>query len=208
MITDVTLAQAACLDIYNPVAVWDQVWTVEGVQCALRVIEGQQILVFEGSHDKSDFERDADALAIHVDGLGWVHRGFYEGLEATLETVLQTAKPDYVCGHSLGGAETYQFALMLANAGYAPKVAVGFEPPRPGFSDFRDKLLATGILLRGYCNRFDPIPDVPTFPFCQPIVLTELCVPADPNDKDPLFRYHHGNLIFQGVSQLLGVQNG
>src|SRR5580692_10057631 len=206
MITDLTLAQAACLDIYNPSADWDFLWNVDGVQAGLRIIDGEFILCFEGSHTREDFARDAETLPVYIDGMGWIHSGFYLGLPALLDAVqskIAVTARLYICGHSLGGSRTYQATLALANAGLKAIKGVGFAPARPGWSDFRDNLLRVGTLLGGYHNRFDPIPDVPTMPFCQPIVLTELAVPAAPDDDDPLFKYHHGPLYFEGVKQCL-----
>jgi pimeloyl-ACP methyl ester carboxylesterase len=209
MIDDIALAQAACLDIYNPSADWDQLWNIEGVQAGLRIINGEFILCFEGSHTKEDFARDAETIGLYFPGMGMIHSGFYIGLPALLEAVLAklpvTARL-YVCGHSLGGSRTYQATLWLANNGLKAVKAVGFAPARAGWSDFRDKLLQVGTLLGGYHNHFDLIPDVPPMPFCHPIVLTEIAVPKDPADTDPVFAYHHAPLYFKGVSDLLGAQ--
>jgi hypothetical protein len=208
MIDDIVLAQAACLDIYNPSADWDQLWDIEGVQAGLRCINGEFILCFEGSHTKEDFVRDAETLGLYFPGMGMIHSGFYIGLPALLETVLAklpiTAQL-YICGHSLGGSRTYQSTLWLANHGLKAVKSVGFAPARAGWGDFCDKLLQVGTLLGGYHNQFDLIPDVPPMPFRHPIDLTELAVPAAPDDPDPFFKYHHGPLYFQGVKQLLGT---
>jgi hypothetical protein len=211
MIDDVFLAQLACIDIYNPASDWDAKWTVKGVTAALKIIDGEFVLCFEGSHTKEDFERDAAAFVAYVEGLGWIDGGMYYGVPELLDTALvRIGRPDrlFITGHSLGGTRTWQAARKLAVMGIKVVAAVAFAPARPGFSDFRDNLLQSGILLRGYHNHWDPIPDLPFLPYCQPITLTELSVPAADNDADPLFKAHHGPLYYQGVKQLLGATNG
>jgi triacylglycerol lipase len=207
MIDDVVLAQAACLDAYNPAADWDAKWEIEGVIAFLRIIDGEYVLVFEGSHNSEDFVRDAETLPVYIEGLGWVHSGFYIGVPALLDAVLVRIGRSvrlYITGHSLGGGRTYQATVKLATEGLTAVAAVGFAPPRPGFADFGEKLVTLSTAVRGYHNHFDVIPDVPPLPFCHKIILAEIAVPCDPNDKDLLFRYHHGPLYFQGVSQLIG----
>lgn len=204
MISDLELARAACVDIYDGGSQWDDRWELDEIVVARRRIGEEDALVFRGSQTTEDWLDDLRAIPRRVEGLGTVHDGFYLGLDA----VLLAAQPKlgarvYVTGHSLGAARAYIFGLILANAGLTPRAIVAFAPPRPGYEDFRDRLLWTGAQVRGYHNHFDPVPDVPVFPFCQPVPLIELNVPADPANPDVVFRAHHGALYVQGVSQLM-----
>jgi hypothetical protein len=207
MMNDLTLAQAACVDIYDDTATWDDHWEFDGeIVVARRWINGDNIIVFRGSRTPRDWFDDLEALPVEVDGLGHVHRGFYEGLEEVLDKVRPlVSSQTYITGHSLGAARAYLFTQMLAIEGKCPRGVVAFAPPRPGFEDFRGNLVISGALVRGYHNARDPVPDVPLFPFCQPVPPIAIDVPPAPNDDDPLFECHHGPLYYSGVGQYLAA---
>lgn len=205
-VTDLELAQLACIDIYaEPCPL--ELQTISGVAFAIVQVGDHTVVVFRGSKTPGDWLRDLDAEAIKVEGLGHVHKGFYTGLPDVLVAVLpKLGQSIYVCGHSLGGGEAPIFSLMLVRSGLAPRACVMFAPPRPGFEDFRDSLDLTGIELRGYQNAGDPVPHVPEpilpfFPWAHVCPLTQIAVPTAEGDNEPL-RAHHGVLYFEGAKQL------
>lgn len=203
MIADVDLAKAACIDIYDGSSAWDHHFFVSGIVFALRRVNDDDMIVFRGSKTPHDWYDDVEAIPVSVEGLGIVHAGFYQGLPDALAAVLPLLRKSvYVTGHSLGAARAYLFAQMLARAGVVPRAVVAFAPPRPGFADFRDKLVLSGAVVRGYHNHYDPIPDVPVFPFCEPVEPIAIAVAPPADDDDPVFKYHHGPLYYAGVAAL------
>lgn len=183
------------------------------VSWALKHYDDCDVVAFEGSHDLPDWERDFKGAMIHVDGLGGVHGGFYEGLPEVLANVmplLAKTKPIIVCGHSLGGGESQIFAGLLANAGFTEISIVTFGCPLPG-----DQQLADLIALfpnRSYWNYRDffhhdivgsvPI-NLPDEPYVFPCARTLIDEPPEPLDAWGLASWHHlSPLYLNGLRKL------
>ena len=183
------------------------------VSWALKHYDDCDVICFEGSHDLPDWERDFKAAMIHVDGLGGVHGGFYDGLPevlSALNPLLSKDRLTIVAGHSLGGGEAQIFTAMLSLAGYAKLETITFGCPLPG--DQRLANLIAPFPNRSYWNYRDffhhdivgsvpvVLPEEPyVFP-CPRILIDE---PPEPLDAWGLAAWHHlSPLYLNGLRKL------
>jgi hypothetical protein len=192
---------------------WSNYWEVNEIVCAHAVIDGVSVIVFRGSITPEDWMRDLDAIPMWTSKLGFVHAGFYEGLE-TLYPLIEAVVGNQVIitGHSLGAARACLTAGLFAhdasaNAIPCPVVTLcTFGQPKPAFANLGRIIAKSGMEHRSYRNLNDPIPLVPMeiFPFIN-YQNTEpwVALSAEPaaNDLGPL-RDHHIDLYVQGIQSL------
>lgn len=198
---------------YDGDDVFDVVTITDEVCWALKHYDDCDIIAFEGSHDLPDWERDFKGAMIHVDGLGGVHGGFYEGLPEVLSAVIPLLSKDritIVAGHSLGGGEAQIFTAMLSLAGYEKLEIVTFGCPLPGDRHLAD--LIAPFPNRSYWNYHDffhhdivgsvpvNLPDEPYIFPCARIIIDE---PPEPLDAWGLASWHHlSPLYLNGLRKL------
>lgn len=101
------------------------------------------VLCLRGSITAGDWIRDFEAWPEKIldPRLGWVHAGFFAGMEQAWATMKATTKPPYiVIGHSLGAARAAILTGLMKCEGIAPTLRVVWGEPLSGF-----KQLATII---------------------------------------------------------------
>lgn len=212
MITDLDAANL-CQSLYNDEKAFDFIGSIEDVDFAIKEYPDCTALVFEGSHNLTDWANDFDAHmvpAIELNG-ALVHHGFYRGLSAMLvRTLVKLAKdkPVYCIGHSLGAGRAHIFGGMLIVAGYHIEV-VTFGSPRPGDKKLADIL--EPFPNRSYWNYHDewnhdivgdvPVAITPLFQFLTP--RERIKVSVQPEATDPwghIMGWHHLKYYIQGLS--------
>lgn len=213
MLTDYEICKILQAQYDGVAGVFDVSAPYGTVSWALKHFEDCDVIFFEGSHDLPDWERDFKAAMIHVDGLGGVHGGFYEGLPEVLgniKSLLSKEKPIKVCGHSLGGGEAHIFTGMLALDGCKALETVTFGSPLPGNQQLSD--LIKPFPNRAYWNyrdffHHDIVGSVPVnlpdelyvFP-CPRILIDES---PEPLDAWGLASWHHlSPLYLNGLRKL------
>ena len=183
------------------------------VSWALKRYDDCDVICFEGSHDVPDFERDFKAKMIHVDGLGGVHGGFYEGLPEVLTAclpLLSIEKLTKISGHSLGGGEAHIFTALLALAGFTKLETVTFGSPLPGDKQLSD--LIAPFPNRSYWNyrdffHHDIVGSVPVAlpeePYVFPRERILIDEPPEPLDPWLMAAWHHlSSLYLNGLKKL------
>jgi|ERR1700679_1435859 len=191
---------------------WTHYWCVEDVVCGHVLQDGIDYLVFRGSVTPEDWMRDMNAIPVWHPNIGFVHAGFFAGLDTLYPIVKAVISGGVtILGHSLGAARACDMSGLFAedcSSNKLPcpvKTLVTFGQPRPAFINLKRIIDKAGIVHRSYRNRNDPVPEVP-FPFPLPFIHTEDYISLDaapsPTDLEPL-RDHHIQLYIQGVTTLL-----
>lgn len=219
MISDKDVA-ALCAGIYGypgqPPIVWDQSqFPPAGISFGLKDLGPAIVVVFRGSVTLWDWLHDAETTADpfeHV-GLGPVHPGFFDGLEALWQQLKPTlaTKPCIIAGHSLGAGRASLFTGLMVLDGVKPLRRVCFGEPRPAFPQ------AGGIIAqvsgRSYCNgngrAHDLVTDVPFTTWIEdyvhPTSMIPVCMPPTDADvqRDALFAWHSMTLYANATPDLL-----
>jgi predicted lipase len=206
-VSDADLAKV-CADLYDAPAGAPGTYEVQGIVFSVAEVAGTMVVCFRGSLSREDWLDDFNALPVFDNDIGFVHRGFYEGMRAAFAAIepLLGTKPILVTGHSLGGARARIFAGLAIAARLPLARVVTFGAPRPGFINLRRLIEKTGVPHVSYRNRNDPVPlvpiPIPFFPWehTEDAWITVDAAPAD-DDIEPL-RDHHIALYQQGVLQL------
>ncbi len=208
--TDLELAQAAA-DCYESGASWEHVWQLDDVWVATRRNgSGERVIAFRGSRTVEDWLRDLTAMPTYLKRIGWVHKGFSEGMIDVLNETrsIMASEPVWISGHSLGAARAWIYAALVLTARNVVKPAgvATIGTPRPGFPHLRKLVAKSGIHARAYANKGDPVCDVPLripfiWPYCEPVDPIEIDVAPDDGADGPLAR-HHAALYVKGVSAL------
>ncbi len=132
----------------------------------VEVLHSGNILAFRGTtFDGADILKDLRGYPWYDKRLGWCHKGFLRGAQAIwpiLRDVLWDLPPQWLTGHSKGGAEaTLIAALMIADKGMrSPAGLVTFGSPRVGRKKLIKIVRAIPMSLR-YVNGNDPVPSHP-----------------------------------------------
>lgn len=127
------------------------------------------LISVRGTNEKlADGLRDADALQVpFVEGVGKVHRGFYDAALKVYELTTNYLEKFYtgqkliICGHSLGGAITLLLSEMLRRrADYDYNIVLyTYGSPRAADATFVKE--ATDLVHYRMVNHNDPVPSVP-----------------------------------------------
>jgi triacylglycerol lipase len=119
-------------------------------------------IAFPGTDNMDCWGADFDVAPISVPGVGNVHRGFWNALQAIAVPVLAAIgdKPVTLVGHSLGAAIAILCAASLTVAGKPPVAVYAFEPPRVS-PDLTIRTLLAKVPLHLYKNGNDLVTDVP-----------------------------------------------
>lgn len=143
---------------------------------ARAIVEGDAV-AFPGSDNLACWLADLDADAMHVDGFGALHRGFWKAFSSISAQLLALPTPAVTVGHSEGAALAILFAASLCKAGRPPRAVYGFEPPRVSADGTLTALLtAHGVQVNLYRNGQDVVPLVPRLlrPWQHPAPLIEI----------------------------------
>lgn len=161
--SDLRCAQLSAA-IYDAGGTWDHRWEVQGIVCGHVHEDGVDVLAFRGSVTVEDWMDNADAWPRWDRELGFVHRGFLDGMDALLAQVIPVLTPGCpiaVTGHSLGGARARIAAAKLLVRKFPVSRLVTFGSPKPAFVNLARVIQKAGIDHRSYRNCNDPVPLVP-----------------------------------------------
>ncbi|RMP61288.1 hypothetical protein ALQ18_00730 [Pseudomonas marginalis pv. marginalis] len=116
----------------------------------------------------ADALRDADALQVpFVEGVGNVHRGFYEAAQKVYELTANYLEKFYtgqkliICGHSLGGAITLLLSEMLRRREDFDYDITLYTYGAPRAADATFVKAAANLVHYRMVNHNDPVPSVP-----------------------------------------------
>ncbi|KMN12086.1 lipase [Pseudomonas weihenstephanensis] len=151
------------------------------------------LISVRGTNEKlADGLRDADALQVpFTQGVGKVHRGFYEAALKVYELTINYLEKFYtgqkliICGHSLGGAITLLLSEMLRRRADYDYNIVLYTYGAPRAADATFVKGAADLVHYRMVNHNDPVPSVPgtwmntkTSVYATGAALTFLNVPA------------------------------
>lgn len=138
------------------------------------------VVAFPGSDNLDCWEADFDIETVSVDGIGAIHRGFWQAWKAMEADVMKAinGEPVTFVGHSLGGALAICAAIALTLAGNPPVSVYGFEAPRTS-PDLDIRTLLANVPVHLYKNGLDIVPDVP-FDWQHPAILVHIGKPSLP----------------------------
>jgi hypothetical protein len=106
-----------------------------------------RVLALPGTNNMACVIADIDCEVVHINGLGALHKGFYDASMQIWDSVL-LAKPAVLTAHSEGAALSLILAGQLCLAGFPPKAVYAFEPPRVSIDPTLGQLLtAHGVFL-------------------------------------------------------------
>lgn len=191
MITDLDAAKF-CAAIYTDASDWDTRIEIGGIVAGIKYVNGGTVVAFRGSFTLEDWLRDADEIPFDHPVLGYVHRGFFDGMEQFVADIRTYLKGDiYVVGHSLGGAHACLFTGLVPDS---VKRLVLFGCPRPGFSKLRNVVQLKCSNIASFRNREDPVPEVPYLLGLyhwvhDPAQITSATNPALPTDCHSIALY-------------------
>lgn len=127
------------------------------------------LISVRGTNEKlADGLRDADALQVpFTQGVGKVHRGFYEAALKVYELTINYLEKFYtgqkliICGHSLGGAITLLLSEMLRRRADYDYNIVLYTYGAPRAADATFVKGAADLVHYRMVNHNDPVPSVP-----------------------------------------------
>jgi triacylglycerol lipase len=120
------------------------------------------VVAFPGTDNVPGWIADLDIRQVSIEGVGDVHRGFWQAWQAIAPVVTSAvgAQPVTLVGHSLGAAIAIMAAVSMTLAGKPPAAVYGFEPPRVS-SGIGVRTLLSKVPVHLYKNGNDIVPDVP-----------------------------------------------
>ena len=184
-----------------------EVWTDNDVVCGVTYEQNAPILVLRGSIETVDFVRDAEAVPVWHESLGFVHAGFIAGMDQLFERARTYFGPEPVIltGHSLGGARARLLAALFLSAGLPVTQVTVFGSPKPGFANCARILQKSGIIHTSFRNRNDIVPELPLGSLWQhPDVYTPVSAPPADANFAPL-RDHSCDLYVTALQPLEGA---
>lgn len=216
MIPSDALLASLCGAIYKPTALigeWDyfDLGEDDGVCWALKRLSGYDAIVLRGSITAEDWIRDFRAAAL-PSRIGWVHDGFYAGMEHMWHDARSLLKqPVIVTGHSLGAARASILTALMVSDGEPPAERVVFGEPRPGLESHA--AITRKVTGRSYCNGYAGHSDtvcsvpfsLPGLEFTRATPLIPVSAPPLPNDNWGLFAFHHIEL-YEAATSALAIQ--
>jgi triacylglycerol lipase len=146
----------------------------------VRQTEAGLCIVFPGTDNLDCWGADFDVSPISVPGIGDVHRGFWNALQAISVPLLAAIgdQPVTLVGHSLGASLAILAAASLTAAGKPPLAVYAFEPPRVS-PDLTIRTLLAKVPLHLYWNGLDIVPNLP-FGWQHSGLVTHIGRPALP----------------------------
>lgn len=126
-------------------------------------------LAFQGTNDKGDALRDAQAIfEIPNEVQGWppVHRGFWRAMYTcapTFAPLIPHGKPLYIGGHSLAGAMAKKAAGYLSQRGHKVAGVYTWGCPNGGGVQWANWYNGLGIPTFDFIRGRDPIPFLPPY---------------------------------------------
>lgn len=216
MLTDYDLAEI-CATLYDPKLYglppikWTHLCEMDGSYCAHIAMPDCDVICWRGSITDHDWLEDLDALPYLTSSLGYVHKGFYDGVKAAWPQVLtwHGFRKLYVIGHSLGAAHAMLHSAMVSKFVHTELLeTVVWGEPRPGFDQLASILWP--VKTRSYRNRHDPVTEVPKlcdhtgkdlFVHPKPLIPVDVAPVAD--DFSPLADHHFG-LYLKAMEELCG----
>ena len=161
MISDLECAEF-CQQIYTSANGWDHYWAMDDVVIGHKQLDGVDVIALRGSLTAEDWERDIYAYPRYTRQLGFIHSGFWIGMENALQEVQEVlTKPSVITGHSLGGARARILAGLLVVANKVPAKLCVFGSPKAGFSKHAKVIDDSGMEHISYRNANDPVPLLP-----------------------------------------------
>lgn len=145
------------------------------------------VIAFRGSDNEASFKADADFFPMDVDGIGRIHRGFWQAWETISTDVLAAidGKPVTFVGHSLGAALAVTASIEMIVSGVVPEALYGWGTPHVSPDQKVLDLLKAIRTLRLYRNGNDIVPLVPPdWPDVGPIQQIGKAVLMIPNTYD------------------------
>ena len=134
----------------------------DGVEdSAARCVVYGDVEAFPGTNNLACWLADLSAEAVHVNGFGRLHEGFWRSYKV-ISPLLAKNTPDVCVGHSEGAALAILRAAYLCLQGTPPKAVYAFEPPRVTCDSNLAKLFAAhGVQVNLYWHGNDVVPMVP-----------------------------------------------
>ena len=159
-------------------------------------------IAFPGSDNIACWLADLDVWIKDVDGVGFVHAGFWAAWTKIADGVKAKACDEKVVltGHSLGAALAILAGAALCLAGKPPKAIFAFEPPRVSINNTLSNLFRENhVDVFLYRNGYDVVPMVPrvlhSWQHCGPLInIGEPFLPV-PNIED-----HDINRVIEALS--------
>ncbi|MBP0589197.1 lipase [Paraburkholderia sp. LEh10] len=129
---------------------------------AARAITEGNAVAFPGTNNGACWRTDVEVAITRVEGLGYLHAGFWQALCSIVGPLLALPCVDVTVGHSEGAALALLHAALLCQIGRPPREVYAFEPPRVSVDGTIAALLqARGVQLHLYRNGLDIVPLVP-----------------------------------------------
>lgn len=201
------MAQASN-NIYDSEIGYDHYWELNDVVVAHQRIEDEDLIILRGTKTAQDCMRDAEAIPVWHDKLGFCHSGFLLGMDEVFAEVRKVVnKKVRITGHSLGGARARILAaLFVVNPSPCEGTSLSvctFGSPKPGFINLARIIQKSGMEHSSYRNRNDIVPMVPAilplWEHTEPWILLDAS--PDNDDFEPL-RDHSSSLYVTGVEKL------
>jgi hypothetical protein len=202
MVTHLMMAEA-CDNLYSQASGWDNYWTIGGVVIAHQRIDDTDLLVLRGSLTTEDWVRDALAVPVWHDQLGFVHAGFAEDMDDVYATVSKVVGPKVaITGHSLGGARGRILTALFAVSGKPIDELVTFGSPKPGFINLARVVQKCGSAHTSYRNRNDIVPTLAMLPCWEHTEPWTALNAAPAQDDLAALRDHSATLYRAGLQNL------
>lgn len=218
MTDDVAMARLTAAAYDPDYTDWHFQGVTDGVWWAISYEEPITRLIFRGSADPLDWERDFNVsawLSHEHPRLGLVHAGFLTGMDLVYAQVRPLVKHHflYIGGHSLGAARTTIIAGMFVDGGFPGTIRrICFGEPKTsvrsgyrGLIELVQDHHVSSVSFRNTDGRgfHDEVTDLPPMLYSHPTPLRDIVIPNAPKHRlrSP-FQLHHMSLYLQAVEAL------